>query len=259
VFELSKIARYLLAPLTWVFALWIAAGAGLLLRRRRWAVTLAFAGFATLWAASLPVVAHALAAPLEDKYPALLASATPRADAIVVIGGALSGASPPRRPTFGLGPAASRVWHTAQLYRAGKAPWVIVAGGNQPGQEHEQLEADAIVEMLGVLGVPQQAIRMEGQSRNTRENAANSLPLVLSLGAKRVLLVTSAVHMPRAVKTFEKAWAGSGVQVVAATTDVESVPPRRFSAKLWIPDASSLAFVTKLIKEYAGGLALDIM
>ena len=73
-----------------------------------------------------------------------------------------------------------------------------MAGGNQPGQEHEQVEADAIVEMLGVLGVPREAIRMEGQSRNTRENAVNSLPLVQSLGARRVLLVTSAVHMPRA-------------------------------------------------------------
>ncbi|ROZ66349.1 YdcF family protein [Ramlibacter sp. WS9] len=258
-FEISKIASYLLAPLTWGLGLWIAAGACLLLRHRRWTFVLALSGFALLWMASTPVVALALAAPLEQKYPAITAAASPSADVILVLGGALSGASPPKRPTFNIGPSAGRVWFTAELYRARKAPWVVVAGGNQPGQEGEQVEAEAITEMLGVLGVPHQAIRIEGLSRNTRENAANSLPLVQSLGAKRVLLVTSAIHMPRAIKTFEKAWSGSGVQVIAATADVESESPRRLLPKMWIPDASALGFVTKLLKEYAGGLALDIM
>lgn len=256
-FELSKIAGLLLSPLTWVLSLWLLSAACFVLQRKRWAVGLACTGFATLWVASLPVVALALAAPLEDKYPALTAQAAPIADAILVIGGALSGAEPPRRPTFNLGPAAGRVWHTAQLYRAGKARWVIVAGGNQPGQEHEQVEADAIVEMLGGLGVPRDAIRMEGLSRNTRENAVNSLPLVQSVGAKRILLVTSALHMPRALKTFAKAWSGYGIELIPVTTDVEPRTPR-FLLRPWLPDASALAFVTRIIKEYAGRIALDM-
>jgi uncharacterized SAM-binding protein YcdF (DUF218 family) len=256
-FELSKIVGQFLSPLTWALILWLVSTACFLLQRKRWAVGLACVGFATLWVASLPVVAHALAAPLEEKYPALTAQASPTADAILVLGGALSGAHPPRRPTFSLGPAAGRVWHTAQLYRAGKARWVIVAGGNQPGQELEQVEADAIVEMLGVLGVPRHAIRKEGLSRNTRENAANSLPLAQSVGARRVLLVTSAIHMPRALKTFEKAWSGSGIELIPVTTDVEPETPD-FLLKLWIPDASALASVTRIIKEYAGRVALDM-
>jgi uncharacterized SAM-binding protein YcdF (DUF218 family) len=258
-FELAKFAGYLVAPLTSVFALWAAAGICALLRKRRLAVALTITGAALLWVASTPIVALALAAPLEKKYPALTAAASPSADAILVLGGALSGARPPKRPTFNLGPSAGRVWFTAELYRARKAPWVVIAGGNQPGQEGEQAEAEAIAEMLGVLGVPRESIRMEGLSRNTRENAAHSLPLVQSLGAKRVLLVTSAIHMPRAIKTFEKSWSGSGIQVIAATADVESENPRTLLPKMWIPDASALGFVTKALKEYAGGLALDIM
>lgn len=257
-FELSKIAGLLLSPLTWVLILWLVSAACFLLQRKRWAIGLACAAFATLWLASLPVVAHALAAPLEEKYPALTAQASPSADAILVLGGALSGAHPPRRPTFNLGPAAGRVWHTAQLYHAGKARWVIVAGGNQPGQELEQVEAEAIVEMLGVLGVPRHAMRMEGLSRNTRENAANSLPLVQSVGARRVLLVTSALHMPRALKTFAKAWSGSGIELIPVTTDVEPETPR-FLLRPWLPDASALAFMTRTVKEYAGGIALDML
>jgi uncharacterized SAM-binding protein YcdF (DUF218 family) len=258
VFEISKLAGYALSPLVWVLALWLAAAVSSLLRRRRFALGLAGTGFVVLWVASLPIVAHTLAAPLEEQYPALTVQATPSADAILVLGGALSGAKPPKRPTFNLGPAAGRVWHAAELYRAGKARWVIVAGGNQPGQEGEQVEAEAIAQMLGPLGVPRLAIRMEGLSRNTRENAAHSLQIVQALGAKRVLLVTSAIHMPRALKTFRKAWAGSGVELLPATTDVEPGTPR-FLLKLWIPDASALAFVTRIIKEYAGGAAVDIM
>lgn len=258
-FELAKIGGFLLSPLTAVFMLWLAAGICARLRRRRLSLTFAAIGVTLLWVASLPVVAQALAPTLEDKYPALSASASPSADAIVVLGGALSGANPPKRPTFSLGPAAGRVWFAAELYRAGKARWVVIAGGNQPGQDGEQVEAEAIAEMLGVLGVPRDAIRMDRLSRNTRENAANSLPLVQALGAKRVLLVTSATHMPRAIRTFEKTWSGSGVQVIAATTDVEAIAPKSFRLRMWFPDASTLAVVTKLFREYAGALALAIM
>jgi uncharacterized SAM-binding protein YcdF (DUF218 family) len=258
-FELAKAAGYLASPLTLALGLWLFAALLFVVGRRRWALGIAAVAFALIWVASTPATALSLAAPLEQKYPALSADASPTADVILVLGGALSGANPPKRPTFYIGPAAGRVWFTAELYRARKAPWVVVAGGNQPGQEAEQVEAEAIAEMLGVLGVPRQAIRTDGLSRNTRENAANSLPLVQSLGAKRVLLVTSAIHMPRAIKTFEKVWSGSGIQLIAATADVESENPRTLLPKMWIPDASALGFVTKVLKEYAGGLALDIM
>jgi hypothetical protein len=64
--------------------------------------------------------------------------------------------------------------------------------------------------------------------------------------------------MPRALNTFAKAWAGSGIELVPATTDVEPETPR-FLLKPWIPDASSLEFSTRIIKEYAGGIALDLL
>ncbi len=258
-FEFSKVAGYLLAPLTWSLALWITAGIGLLLRRRRLTVVAAISGFALLWVASTPVVALALATPLQHKHPPTTAEASPSADVILVLGGALSAANRPKRPSLTLGPASGRIWYTAELYRTQKAPWILIAAGNQPGQEGEQVEADAIAEILKSLGVPAEAIRIEGQSRNTRENAANSLQLVKSLGAKRVLLVTSSTHMPRAMRTFEKSWSGSGIQVIPATADVEVTAPRSLTARMWIPDAYALAFVTKVLKEYAGGLALDIM
>jgi uncharacterized SAM-binding protein YcdF (DUF218 family) len=204
-------------------------------------------------------VADALASSLESRYPAVAPEATPAADAIVVLGGALVGARPPARPTFMLVPSSSRVVHAAALYRAGKAKWVVIAAGNRPDHQHDQVEADAIAEFLVQLGVPAAAIRKEGASRTTRENAANVLPLLQSLNARRVLLVTSAAHMPRAVKTFTKMWGHANIELIPAVTDVRVLPGGEQSVKVWLPSPDSLLSVTKSLKEFAGMAALAII
>jgi uncharacterized SAM-binding protein YcdF (DUF218 family) len=257
-FGLAKVAGYLLSPLTLVLGLGLAAGLCLALRRRGLAGALAFTAFAALWVASTPALGVWLVGRLEARYPALTVQQTASADAILVLGGALSGASPPRRPTFNLGPSAGRVWHAAALYHAGKAKWIIVAGGNQPGHGHEQVEADAIAEMLRVLGVPPAALRLETDSRNTRENAENSRLLMERLGARQVLLVTSAQHMPRAVTTFSKAWAGSGIKLIPSPTDVQVTEDSQ-GPKVWLPSLEGLNDVSKGLKEFAGLLALAII
>ncbi|HSV36420.1 MAG TPA: YdcF family protein [Ramlibacter sp.] len=256
-YEIAKVGGYLLSPLTLFLGLGLLGLLMLLRRRPKWALAFALSGFAGLWVASTPVVAQALIGSLEAPYEALLAPASPSADAIVVLGGALSGAAPPRRPTFNLAPAAGRVWHAAALYRAGKAPWVIVAAGNQPDSQEAQPEAQAIAEMLMALGVPRAAIRLDETSRNTRENAAHALHIAQALKVRRVLLVTSAIHMQRAMKTFTQAW-GRQLVLVAAPTDFWLVKTQ-FGPKMWIPTESGLGNVTNALKEYAGLLALDII
>lgn len=258
-YEIAKFAGYLLSPLTLALGLWLLAGLCLVLRRPRLAVGLAALAFAGLWIASMPLTARALAGNLESRYPAMTAQSAPSADAILVLGGALTGANPPRRPTFGLSSAAGRVWFAAELFRARKARWVVVAAGNQPGQERRQVEAAAIAEMLTSLGVPPSAIRLEGASRNTRENAANILPVLQSLGAKRILLVTSAQHMPRAVTTFAKVWGpASGLSIVPMSTDV-TVVDNEDTGFVWLPSLTALLSVSKSLKEFAGIRALTIM
>ncbi|HSI53369.1 MAG TPA: YdcF family protein [Ramlibacter sp.] len=257
-FELAKIAGYLISPLTVALGLGLLAWLLFAMRRRRACLVFAMLGFATLWIASLPVVADALSSPLDERYPAVTVEATPSADAILVLGGALIAPSPPRRPMFSLGPAAGRVWHTAALFRAGKARMVVISGGNQPGYEGDPSEADAIAQMLVVLGVPEAAILREGRSRNTRENAMYVRPLLQSQGAGTVLLVTSAQHMPRALKTFEKVWGESGTKLVPIPTDIP-VRPVEQSLNLWLPSQDALGGVTKALKEYAGIVGLGMI
>lgn len=251
-FELGKVVGWLLSPLALALA---CLGSALLLdwlRRPLAGLLVGLLGFAGLWWVSTPLVAHALAHQLEALYPALLVEHSPKADAIVVLGGALSGASPPERPLFDLGSAADRVWFAAALYQAGKAPWIVVSGGNLPGSAGIQVEAVAIRSMLLTLGVPDSAIRLEGNSRNTAENARESVKLIRDIGARQVLLVTSAMHMPRALRIFQGDLREFGVTVLPASTDVEGLPGSLHWLGQWLPDANALALSSRALKEYLG-------
>jgi len=250
---------YFLSPVSLVLWMGFAAGVLAMLRRRRAAAVVAGSAFALLWISSTPWVADALIDHLEGQTVALAPKDAPQADAILVLGGAVAGTKPPERPTIGLGPSSTRVLYAAALYRAGKAPWIVVAAGNRPEYAQEEVEADAIAEFLLQLGVPRSAILLEGSSQTTRQNAANVLPVLQKLGAKRVLLVTSGVHMPRAMKTFVKTWAGRGPQLIPAVTDTGRRTGERAGPNLWLPSLEALISVTRAIKELAGTAALTII
>ena len=96
----------------------------------------------------------------------------------------------------------------AWLYKKGFIKKIIVSGGqNGFNNEDDFVEAEFVASILKDLGVPSSDIFIEGNSRNTIENAAFSYKILDSLGLKKnkVVLITSAFHMPRAKETFEKA------------------------------------------------------
>jgi uncharacterized SAM-binding protein YcdF (DUF218 family) len=261
-FEFAKAAGYLLSPLTLAMVVWLAAGACALAGRRGAGLVLACAAFSGLWIASMPVVAIGLTGALERQYPAMPAEAAPVADAIVVLGGSVVVARPPDRPTFGLTSSSGRIWQAASLYRAGKAKWIVVAAGGTPEFEGEQVEAEAIARMLEVLGVPRSALVLEPDSRNTRENAANTLALLSRLGVRRVLLVTSGSHMPRAMQTFAKTWAAATATpplLLPFPSDRAVLNGGHISLKSFLPAIGSLENVTRALKEYAGMVALAMI
>jgi len=251
-YELIKAVGWLASPLT-LGLLGALLGLALAALGRRCAgLVLGAFSLAGLWLLATPQGAWLLAMPLEQRHPPVPAAASPQADAVLVLGGALAAPMPPEQPHIGFGMAADRVWHAAALYRAGKARWVLSVGGNRPGYEDVAPESEAMAEVLRALGVPAQAIRQEGSSRNTRENASFSRPLVRSLGARRVLLVTSALHMPRALRVFQDAFAGSGVTFIPAATDADALGDEPAGLAAWLPDAKALEWSSRAVKEYLG-------
>ena len=146
-----------------------------------------------------------------------------------------------------MGAAADRVWHAARIYRAGKAPRVILSGGRMAWQGERLSEADATRRFLIDLGVPAEALLFEDHSRSTRENARYSAELIRAHGFARVLLVTSALHMPRALATFRAV----GVDAIPAPTDFEVMPEPAHLLR-WLPDAEALVASSRALKEYLG-------
>ncbi len=161
------------------------------------------------------LVSMTLVRALEWRHPSLSERALPSADAIVVLGGGTRQRLDPR-PWHEVGEAGDRVIYAARLYRAGAAPVVVVSGGqgtlDNPGTVPE---ANAMQDMLVDLGVPESAIYVEGLSRNTYENGVESARLLQANGWRRVLLVTSALHMPRAYAVFAR----HDLEITPAPTD----------------------------------------
>jgi uncharacterized SAM-binding protein YcdF (DUF218 family) len=250
---------YLMSPFVLALGLWLASLLFAWRGRRGAGLALGTLGFAGLWLASSPLLAAILVGSLESSYPAMAAVETPAADAIVILGGAVSGAQPPARPTIALTASSGRVLHAAALYRAGKAKWIVIAAGNRPNNPHVQPEAEAIADLLRQLGVPAPAIRTEGKSQTTRENAANIRPILEALGARRILLVTSAFHMPRAIRTFSPVYSPPSFHLIAASADVRVLPGDHAGANLWLPSLGALADVTTALKEFAGMAVLVII
>ncbi len=243
---ISKLVIWLLSPLGTSMCL---LGMVLLLawrQRLRSSLGLGTLAFVWLWAWSMPMLSHWLGSMLENQYPQVPFAAMDQAQAVVVLGG---GIAPPSSKSFeiDLNSAADRVWFAARLFHAGKAPLVLVSAGSDP-ERHAYSEARASAIFLADLGVPAQAILLEENSLNTRQNAAYSTALLKARGINHILLVTSALHMPRAMALF----AAQGLQVTPAPTDFEAIqsPPPGLLA--WLPDALALNRSGQAMKEIVG-------
>lgn len=245
-YALSKVVIAAVSPLGTCLLLG-ALGVLLLGRARRTGATLVSLGLAWLGLWSLPAVSDAFVAHVEAPYPARPVESLPRADALVLLGG---GVAPPAPgfPYPDLNLSADRVWHAARAFRAGKAALVVASGGIQPGVS-AVTEAEAMALLLTDLGVPRDAILLETQSRNTRENADASAALLRERKAKSVLLVTSALHMPRAVAEFRRA----GVEVVPAPAD--QAQPKERGLRRWLPSTGALDASGRAMKEVLGRVA----
>lgn len=138
-----------------------------------------------------------------------------------------------------------RGWHAARLYHAGKAKVLLLSGGSV--RTGDGSEADAMRRVLLDLGVPDQALWLEDASVNTASNAEHTVALLQSPHIDSILLVTSALHMPRARIAFERA----GVNVSPAPTDFEVIP-MPLDLRQVLPDASALNGSARAMKEFVG-------
>jgi uncharacterized SAM-binding protein YcdF (DUF218 family) len=198
-FSVVKALSILVNPLTQVIVL---LGIGIsLLHRNKLPGAMVFLTGSFLWLSlcSSPWAAGALMGRLEAEYPPMAAQGLPEADVIVLLGGAIRGRASPET-LADMSDLGDRVLFAAAAFRAGKAPVVLVTGGGAQGQVPE---ASFISDILVTMGVPRDKIRLETRNRVTRDNSRFTSETLAAMGAKSILLVTSAFHMRRAMLVFE--------------------------------------------------------
>lgn len=204
---------------------------GLLAARRLPRLGSIVAGLAVLalLVLSTPVVAVALARAVEP--PPLADPRATRAQAIVVLGGGRALGAPEYGGETLNRETLQRVRYGAALARATGLP-VLVSGG-RPAGRGTHAEADLMREALErEFGVAVKWI--ENASNTTRDNARFSAPMLRAQGIDRILLVTHAVHMPRARAQFER----QGLTVTPAPTGYLGREP--FHAGHLVPGAEAL-------------------
>jgi uncharacterized SAM-binding protein YcdF (DUF218 family) len=172
----------------------------------------------------------------------------PPYDVVIVLGGIVSDAAWRPGDALELGPAADRLVRAEELLRAGQARDVLLSGGNVFPAPDQPPEAERLAAWLRDAGIAPERIVVEGRSRNTRENALESAAVVAGHPRwKRILLLTSAWHAPRALGCYRAA----GLSPDLLTVDHRGRTPAHFT---WGPRARALADSTDALRELAGGL-----
>jgi uncharacterized SAM-binding protein YcdF (DUF218 family) len=222
----------------------VIAALGLAVRRfrPRVGVTLLVASWVLLATLSMPACSGWLAGTLEHAPPLDPRGSLPEVGAIVVLSGDVYSAA----PEYGgdtVGPLTlMRLRYGAWLHRKTGAPLLVTGGRLQP--EYRPL-GDMMAEILrDELGVPVRWV--ESESRNTAANARRSAKLLREAGVTRILLVTSATHIPRAREVF----AAEGLDVVPAPTGVTKADP--VTPGDFLPRSGALVESTLALHEWIG-------
>ncbi|MGE8187280.1 YdcF family protein [Pseudomonas sp. NPDC086278] len=209
-------------------------------------------GLGGLWLMSLPVVVEWSAKALEREPPLARdewATLAQHADAIVLLGSGRERGDRAWGSDQPTGIGLQRERYAARLAKASGLP-VLTSGGLHYGTppSEAKLMADSMLDDFGVT------VRwQEGRSRTTWENAQMSAEVLLPQGIRRVVVVTQAAHMPRAVWSFKKA----GFDVVPAPVGFLGGDNARPLGG-WMPEFKSIWENGQLMNEAVGQIGYSM-
>jgi uncharacterized SAM-binding protein YcdF (DUF218 family) len=224
-----------------IFLLLLAAAIFIVRKRFR---SFLFGLLLLLYLVSIEPIKDLLLLPLENRYPLPARSELQQVDAIVVLGGGALENAPDMDGQGTLsGDSLVRVLTAYRLHASLRKP-VIVSGGAVDGSKPE---AEISRSVLQRLGVKQQFILVETKSKDTYENALFVREICQKKNWNKIVLVTSAFHMKRAVMLFRRSFS----DIVPFPTDYKTLR-RSYGFWSFLPDASNLADVALAVKEYVG-------
>ena len=235
---LHKILPLIFSPLFFIITLIIF---GLILGSKK----ISFIGVAILVIFSMPIVSEKLIAYLESDSELIKPSKVESADAVVVLSGMVKTIQTKNGLDYEWGEAADRIFAGIDLFKSNKAPVLMLTGGKLPwsiGMPEGEYLRDVAID----LGVPKKDILLTENVENT-DQEAKTIKKLLLLDNPKIILVTSAFHMPRAQLVFEAA----GINVIPFPVDFRN-ETQKITFMNFLPAANSFAATSFFVREMIG-------
>lgn len=240
---LNKLLPVFVLPLGVVLALVLLA----LRQKWRW---LGLVAAGVLYGASLPVVGEGLIGRLERVYPRWRVAEAPAADVVLVLGGTMG---PPVAAGYlpNWADAVERFEGGVALVQAGRAPQLLFTGAPRSADGAGESEGAAMRALAIARGVPAGRIDVTGPVGNTADEARALARWCAERGVRRVLVVSSAWHLPRAMRQLRR----SGLELTAFPVDFRATTAGRKALPYmdWLPSAGGgLALTETALREVYG-------
>ena len=211
-----------------------------------------FVGVVILVICSMPIVSGKMIAYLESDYELNRPPEIDTANAIVVLSGMVTTIRGKNGLNYEWGEAVDRIFSGVDLFKLNKAPTLILTGGKLPWSigvpEGEYLRNVAIK-----FGVPEKNILLTENVENT-DQEAKAIKKLFFIDNPKIILVTSAFHMPRAQLVFEAA----GINVIPFPVDFRNIAEKPTFMNL-IPSAESFETTSFFIREMIGRIYYSLM
>ena len=240
---LHKILPLIFSPLMLVIGLIIL---GIIFNLRK----LSLIGIIILIFSSLPIVSNKFIAYLEKDYQPIEISEIESADAIVVLSGMIKTIGDKENLRYEFSDSIDRFFTGLDLFKNNKSPILILTRGKIPWSfgiaEGEYLKKLAIE-----YGIPEEKIILTEEVQNT-DQEAKAIKKILANNAK-IILVTSAFHMPRAERVFKAA----EIKVIPFPVDFYNSKSKT-TIMDFIPSADSLSASSHFVREMIGRLYYNL-
>ena len=248
-FYLSKILLFLLTPIVWIFLLLLW---GMLTKKPLRKKRLLWASVILLYFFSNSFITDEFVRFYEERNQTY-SELTETYDVAIVLGGFSNYDSEQELIQFHF--STDRLMAGIKLYKTGRAKKIMISSGSGKISAPDEKEALFIEDYLLKIGIPTKDIIIESESKNTHENAVESAKILNELYKDgNYLLVTSAIHMPRAKSCFKKA----GLTVTPFSVDQQAGPRKYLLDHLFIPNVNGLVRWQQLIKEWVGFISYKL-
>ena len=254
-FALSKIIDFILLPICWIFILLLISYLTKSQKSRKrslLSVLVILTLFSNPWFVNRLYVFY--------EQPTISLLENENYTWAIVLGGGMIRPSDGHQPNkINVGETADRFIQPILLYKAGNIKKILITGGNtsigkfKVDKGHETID---VRQLMISMGVNPKDIYMETKARNTRENAIYSAQMLKNyIKSEEVLLITSAMHMPRSIRCFEQL----GFKVKAYPVDKKGSKNESGLLDLLTPSDQNLSRTSQLIREISGLIIYKIM